>query len=111
VNRTGVLHALLVAAVLVFAGCAGTVGPSATDAAAAGANATDVNAVTADGAATVTADPDRAGITVAVESTADDASAARSRVAYETADAGGSTSFEPGPVTVSASVTVTYELE
>ncbi|MFC7135862.1 SIMPL domain-containing protein [Halobaculum litoreum] len=32
-----------------------------------------------------------------------------SRVAYETAaDAGGSTTFEPGSVTVSASVTVTY---
>ncbi|SFR50583.1 SIMPL domain-containing protein [Halogeometricum limi] len=32
--------------------------------------------------------------------------------AYEEADAaGGSTSFEPGPVTVSASVTVTYEAE
>lgn len=34
-----------------------------------------------------------------------------SRVAYETADAGGSTSFEPGPVTVTATVTVTYEAE
>lgn len=34
-----------------------------------------------------------------------------SRVAYETADSGGSTSFEPGSVTVSASVTVTYELQ
>ncbi len=35
-----------------------------------------------------------------------------SRVAYETAaDAGASTSFEPGEVSVTASVTVTYELE
>jgi hypothetical protein len=34
------------------------------------------------------------------------------RVAYETADAGGaSTSFEPGPVTVTATVSVTYEAE
>ena len=82
-NRTGALPTLLVAAVLVFAGCAGTAGSSATDAAAAGANATDVNTVTADGTATVTADPDRAEITVAVESTADNASAARSRVAAD----------------------------
>lgn len=70
---------------LVFAGCAGTTGSSATDAAAAatGANATDVNTVTADGTATVSASPDRAEITVAVESTADNASAARSQVAAD----------------------------
>lgn len=84
-NRTKALPALLVAAMLVLAGCAGTTGSSATDAAAAvtGANVTNTNTVTADGSATVSASPDRAEITVAVESTADNASAARSQVAAD----------------------------
>jgi len=83
-DRTKALPALLVAAMLVFAGCAGTTGSTPTNsAAAAGANASDVNTVTADGTATVSASPDRAEVTVAVESTADNASAARSQVAAD----------------------------
>ncbi len=69
---------------LVFAGCAGTTGSTAANAAGAtGANASDVNTVTADGTATVSASPDLAEITVAVEATADNASAARSQVAAD----------------------------
>ncbi|QZP39081.1 SIMPL domain-containing protein [Halobaculum magnesiiphilum] len=67
---------------LVLAGCAGTTGPSA-DPAATGATATAVNSITADGSATVSASPDLAEITVAVEATADNASAARSQVAAD----------------------------
>ncbi|WP_435145561.1 SIMPL domain-containing protein [Halobaculum sp. P14] len=75
--------ALLVAAVVLLAGCSGAT--TTTPAAGAGANGADsaTNSVTASGTATVTASPDTAVITVAVEATAENASAARSQVAAD----------------------------
>ncbi|UIP00029.1 SIMPL domain-containing protein [Halobaculum sp. CBA1158] len=88
------LPALAVATMLVVAGCAGAVtsdtpdpgaatdAVGATDATDATA-AADVNDITTDGTATVSAEPDLARITVAVEATAENASAARSAVAAD----------------------------
>ncbi len=68
---------------LVLAGCAGAA-TNTTDAPAAATNGSaGVNDITADGTATVSASPDKAVISVAVEATAENASAARSRVAAE----------------------------
>ncbi|SHH09901.1 hypothetical protein SAMN05443636_1773 [Halobaculum gomorrense] len=100
VNRTSTLPALFVAAMLVLAGCAGATSTDPTDAAgptsAAGTangagSATGgteggvaaTNTVTSAGTATVSASPDLAVIGVAVEATAESATAARSQVASQ----------------------------
>lgn len=83
-DRTKTLPAVVVAAMLVLAGCAGFAGnaPAATTTQTNGnTNGSGVNTVTAGGSATVSASPDRAVVGVAVEVTADTATEARSQVA------------------------------
>ena len=98
-NRTNILPALLVAAMLVLAGCAGAVssgttetigstnavgtadGTGSTAGVSAAGDAVGTNTVTSGGTATVSASPDLAVVGVAVEATAGNATAARSQVA------------------------------
>ncbi|WP_277554538.1 SIMPL domain-containing protein [Halobaculum limi] len=87
-DRTKTLPAVVVAAMLVLAGCAGFAGnaPAATTTQTNGnTNGTDasVNTVTAGGSATISASPDRAVVGVAVEVTAETATEARSQVAEQ----------------------------
>ena len=77
-KRTSILLTVLV---VLLAGCTGAV-TNATPSAGAGGSA-DTNTVTAAGTSTVSAPPDVATITVAVEATANSAAAARSQVATD----------------------------
>ncbi|MFB6096919.1 MAG: SIMPL domain-containing protein [Haloferacaceae archaeon] len=70
---------VLLAALMVLAGCAGTGGSNPT----AGASAADApsRTITVDATGQVQAEPDQAVLRIAVETTADDASTARQRLA------------------------------